>query len=120
VRRREFAILETLGCQRHQLSSTVAATATTYASVACVVGLPLGVVVGHVTWDAVAGALGVPAEPTVGIATLALIAAGMLVVTNLIALVPESIARRTQPATALRAEEERSTNDQRRCAPRLR
>ncbi|HXY95009.1 MAG TPA: FtsX-like permease family protein [Acidimicrobiia bacterium] len=103
-RRRDFAVLETLGCVRHQLSTTVAATATTFAFLACLVGLPLGIVGGRWAWGAIAGELGVPSEPTLSVAALALVAVGMVVVTNLIALVPASMARRTSPAATLRTE----------------
>jgi hypothetical protein len=103
-RRRDFAVLETLGYVGRQLSITVAAQATTFACVACLVGIPLGVVMGQWTWTGVAHALGIPAEPTVSLLALILIAPVLIVLTNAVALLPASIARRTRPAVALRAE----------------
>jgi predicted lysophospholipase L1 biosynthesis ABC-type transport system permease subunit len=103
-RRRDFAILETLGCERRQLSAAVGATATTFACVACLVGVPLGLLGGRWAWAGIADALGVPSEPTVSITVIAAIVVGMLLAANLIALVPAAIARRTRPAVALRVE----------------
>ena len=87
-RRRDFAILETLGCVRRQLSTTVATTATTFACVASLAGIPLGLIGGQWAWDAIANALGVPSEPTVSIAVITLVIMGMLLAANLIALAP--------------------------------
>jgi predicted lysophospholipase L1 biosynthesis ABC-type transport system permease subunit len=103
-RRRDFAILETLGLERRQFSVTVGATATTFACVACLVGIPLGLIGGRWAWAAIASALGVPAEPAVNDATIVAIVVIMLLVANVVALVPAWMARRTRPATALRAE----------------
>ena len=103
-RRRDFAILETLGCVRRQLSSTVATTATTLACIASLAGIPLGLIGGRWAWEAIAHALGVPSAPTVSIAVVTLVVVGMLVAANLIALLPAALARRTNPATALHSE----------------
>jgi len=103
-RRRDFAILETLGCVRRQLSTTVATTATTFACIALLAGIPLGLIGGTWAWNAIANALGVPSEPTLSIAGITLVILGMLLAANVIALLPAALARRTNPATALHAE----------------
>jgi predicted lysophospholipase L1 biosynthesis ABC-type transport system permease subunit len=103
-RRREFAVLETLGFVRRQRSAIVAATATTYACTAALIGIPLGLVAGRWAWSEVASVLGVLDRPTVDVLTVLLAAAGLIMLANLIALVPAAMARRTTAAVTLRAE----------------
>src|SRR5207249_2799805 len=54
-RRRDFAVLEALGCVRRQLWAAIAVQATTFAFVACLVGIPLGFAAGRWAWSAIAG-----------------------------------------------------------------
>jgi predicted lysophospholipase L1 biosynthesis ABC-type transport system permease subunit len=103
-RRREFAVLETLGFVRRQRSAIVAATATTYACAAVLIGIPFGLVAGRWAWSEVASVLGVLDRPTVDVLTVVLVAAGLVMLANLIALVPAAMARRTNAAVTLRAE----------------
>jgi ABC-type lipoprotein release transport system permease subunit len=103
-RRRELATLKVVGFTRRQLGATVAwqATATTVAGL--VIGVPLGIAVGHVAWRAFASQLDVldrPALPTTGLLALA---TGLLVVVNLVSAVPARTARRVTTAQALRPE----------------
>jgi predicted lysophospholipase L1 biosynthesis ABC-type transport system permease subunit len=62
-RRRDVAILKTLGFVRGQVSATVAWQATTFAVVAILVGLPLGVAAGRWPWRLTAEQLGVASPP---------------------------------------------------------
>ena len=103
-RRRDFAILQTLGCTRRQLTMTVAAQATTFACIACLVGIPLGLLGGRWAWSAVANVLGIPDEPRIDVAALVALAPVLVVLTNVVALAPGRIARHTKPAGPLRAE----------------
>jgi hypothetical protein len=103
-RRRELAVLKTLGFTRRQVRGTVAWQASTVAAVGLVIGIPLGLLVGTFVWHRVADELGVlpdPAWPVLGIALLAVIA---LVAVNLIAAIPARRAARTRPAIVLRSE----------------
>jgi len=102
-RRRELALLKTLGFSRGQVGATVAWQATTLGVVAVVVGLPLGVIVGRVTWQLVADSLGIATEVATPLALLALLVPATLVLVNLVALVPARAAARTRPAVALRS-----------------
>jgi ABC-type lipoprotein release transport system permease subunit len=103
-RRRELAVLKTLGFQRAQVRATVAWQATTLAVVALVVGVPLGIAVGRWAWTLFADQLGVVVvTPTPWLPVLLLIPAGVLVA-NLVAAVPAASAARTRPAVVLRAE----------------
>ena len=103
-RRGELAVLKALGFVRRQLSATVAWQATTFVTVALLVGVPLGLVVGRWGWRLTAGALHVVSGPELAPATLAATVLLALVVVNLVALVPAWLARRLSPATVLRTE----------------
>jgi ABC-type lipoprotein release transport system permease subunit len=103
-RRRDLALLKTLGFTRGQVSKSVAWQATTLAIIALAIGVPLGVVVGRWSWTALADDLGTVAEPVVPV--LALIAALPIValIANAVAFVPGRVAARLRPATVLRSE----------------
>jgi len=103
-RRRDLAVLKTLGFVRGQVSATVAWQATTLAAVALLAGLPLGVAAGRWAWVLVNQGLGSPAGPvTPGMPLLAAVPAAVLVA-NLIAALPARAAAATRPAVVLRSE----------------
>lgn len=103
-RRRDLAVLKTLGFVRHQVSAAVAWQATALSVIAAVVGVPLGVAIGRWLWETFAGQLGVVSGArTPVVASLALVPAA-LVAANLIGAVPARLAARTPPAVVLRSE----------------
>jgi ABC-type lipoprotein release transport system permease subunit len=102
-RRRDLAILKTLGFVRHQVRAAIAWQASTVALLALGLGIPLGVVAGRALWTALAHDLGVVAQPVVPSVVLAIIPAA-IVLANLIAAVPARAAARTRPAVVLRSE----------------
>jgi ABC-type antimicrobial peptide transport system permease subunit len=103
-RRRELAVLKTLGFSRRQVRSTVAWQATTVAAVGLVVGIPLGLLVGSYVWHRVADELGVSTGRTWPWLAIGLLAVGALLAVNLIAAFPARRAARTRPAVVLRSE----------------
>jgi hypothetical protein len=103
-RRRDLAILKTLGFRRGQISQTVAWQATTFAVAAGLIGVPLGIAGGRWAWRLVADQLGVAAGPVVPPIPLLAIVTGALLAANLIAAGPGWTAARIQPAAALRSE----------------
>ena len=105
VRRRrfEFAVLEVFGFRRRQRALAVSTEATTFVSVALVIGVPLGLVVGQAGWNAIARELGVESEPRVDAVLVVLIALGLVVLANVVAIVPAWLARRANAAQTLRA-----------------
>jgi hypothetical protein len=103
-RRRDLAVLKTLGFVRGQVSATVAWQATTLAAIALLVGLPLGVAAGRWGWVLVNQGLGSPVGPvTPTLAVLAVVPATVLVA-NLVAARPARAAATTRPAVVLRSE----------------
>jgi ABC-type lipoprotein release transport system permease subunit len=103
-RRRDLAILKTLGFVRGQVAGTVAWQATTVVIVSLVVAVPLGIALGRWTWTLLADDLGVVARPQVPWLTVTAVFGAALVLANLIALVPGQLAARTRPASVLRSE----------------
>jgi ABC-type lipoprotein release transport system permease subunit len=104
ARRRDLAVLKTLGSSRRQVGATVAWQATTLAGLALVIGIPLGIVAGRWTWRGFADDLGVVATVAVpGLAFLAIAVVG-IALANLIAAFPARTAARTSAAVVLRSE----------------
>jgi hypothetical protein len=103
-RRRDLAILKTLGFARGQVTKTVVWQASTFALAAVLVGMPLGIVGGRWAWRLVADQLGVTTGPVVPPLPVLAITAGALLVANLAAAGPGWAAARIQPAVALRSE----------------
>jgi hypothetical protein len=103
-RRRDLALLKTLGFTRRQLAAVVAWQASVAAVVGAVVGVPLGVVVGRVLWNRFATAIHVVPRPTVPTLSLVLVAVGALALANLVAALPGRHAARTTTALLLRAD----------------
>jgi ABC-type antimicrobial peptide transport system permease subunit len=103
-RRRDLALLKTLGFTRRQVLATVAWEASAFAAVALLIGLPLGVVAGRWAWSVFASTAGVSTAATVPIATVLLIIPATLLAANLIAAAPGWEAARLRPALVLRTE----------------
>lgn len=103
-RRRDLAILKTLGFARGQVSATVAWQATTLAAIAAVVGLPLGVAAGRWGWSLLADQLGVDTAAVTPALQILLALPAAVLVANLIAALPARAAAQTKPALALRTE----------------
>ncbi len=103
-RRRDLAVLKTLGFTRRQVVTSVAWQATTLSVVALMIGVPLGVIVGRWAWTALADNLGTVAEPIVPVLAVLLAIPVVVLIANAVAFVPGRIAARLRPATVLRSE----------------
>jgi ABC-type lipoprotein release transport system permease subunit len=103
-RRRDLAILKTLGFVRPQVRGTLAWQATTLGTVALLVGLPTGIAGGRWGWRLFAGQLGVLADPVVPLLAIYIVVPAALFLVNVVAALPGRAAARTQPATVLRSE----------------
>jgi hypothetical protein len=103
-RRRDLALLKTLGFTRRQLAAVVAWQSSVAVVIGIVVGIPLGIVLGRVLWDAFAHEINAVPMPTVSGLSIALIALGALALANIVAAIPGLIAARTPTALLLRAE----------------
>lgn len=103
-RRRDVAVLKTLGFVGSQVSASIALQGTALVITAVVFALPLGVAAGRWAWILLAGELGVPAHPATPALAIAGIAAAAVVLANAVAAIPGYQARTTPPATILRTE----------------
>ncbi len=103
-RRRDVAILKTIGFSRRQVRSTIAWQATTLIAVALIVAVPLGLVFGRWTWRNFATDLGIADGVSIPLIVLSLVALVAVVLANLIAAWPARTAARTRPAVVLRSE----------------
>jgi putative ABC transport system permease protein len=103
-RRRELALLKTIGFTRRQLAAAVAWQSTIAVALGAVVGVPLGIALGRFLWDLFARQISVVPEPAVPGLPVVLITVGALVLANVVAAVPGRMAARTPPALLLRAE----------------
>jgi hypothetical protein len=103
-RRRDLAILKTLGFVGRQVRATVAWLAVAIVAPALVLGLPLGLAAGRWGWRQFAEYLAVVPESVAPAAGALLVAVAVVAVTNLIAAGAAEIAARVRPATVLRTE----------------
>jgi hypothetical protein len=103
-RRRDLALLKTMGFVRRQLAAAVAWQATTVAVVGIVVGIPLGIVVGRWLWELFAEQINAVPYPTVSVLSVVLVALGTVGLANIVATLPARSAARTPTAILLRAE----------------
>ncbi|MGA2123617.1 MAG: FtsX-like permease family protein [Acidimicrobiales bacterium] len=103
-RRRELALLKSLGFVGRQLASAVAWQSSVAVSIGLIVGIPIGIVVGRTLWILFANEIdAVPVASVPGL-VIALIAVGSLLLANLVASVPGRMAARTPTALVLRDE----------------
>ncbi len=103
-RRREIGLLKSLGFVNSQVASAVIWQATTLALIGIVIGTPVGIVVGHIVWNAFANNLGVVPVSVVQTWLISVLVVGVLVVANLLAVVPALIAARSRPGQLLRTQ----------------
>jgi ABC-type lipoprotein release transport system permease subunit len=103
-RRRDLALLATLGLTRRQVSATVAWQATTVGILTLAIGLPLGIIGGRWAWGRLADDLGTLSEPKVPLLLLVLAVPVVLLLVNAVAFVPGRMAARLRPAVVLRSE----------------
>ena len=103
-RRRDLAILKTIGFTRTDTRRTIAWQSTTFIAVALAIGIVGGALLGKWLWIVFAHGLGIIAEPRIpALVDLAIVPIGILIANGL-ALIPGRIAARTRPALVLRTE----------------
>ncbi len=103
-RRRELALLKTLGFTQRQLRAAVAWQSSVVVVIGMAIGIPLGIGLGRGLWRAFANELHVVSDPTVPVVWIGLIAVGSLLLANLVAALPARFAGRTPTALVLREE----------------
>jgi ABC-type lipoprotein release transport system permease subunit len=104
ARRRDVAILRVLGFSRVQTLRTIGCQACTYALVAVVIGVPIGLFAGRLAWLAYARDLGVIPESATPWTSLAFTVVIAVVLTLVVAIPEAWRAVRTRPAVVLHSE----------------
>ena len=94
-RRRDLALLRTLGFSHRQLRAAVGWQASLMAAAALAIGVPLGVVLGRAVWHAFASNLHVFAPPETPWIWLVVVVVTTIVLANLVAAIPGRSAART-------------------------
>ena len=103
-RRRDLAVMKTLGLSGRQLATVVAWQATVAAVIGAVVGVPLGIVSGRLLWDLFAEGIQAVPAPVVPALVVSAIAVGAIALAIIIAIVPGRIAARTPTRLLLQGE----------------
>ena len=103
-RRRDLALLKTLGFTKGQLATAVSWQASISVAIGTAVGIPAGLFVGGWLWRLFAEELYAVPRPSVPALSVVLVGAGALVMANLVALLPAWQAARVPTALVLRAE----------------
>jgi hypothetical protein len=103
-RRRDLALLKTLGFTGAQLAGAVAWQSTIAALIGAVVGVPVGIGIGRWLWDLFARSIHAVPVASVPVLTVVLIGVGALALANVVAAIPGRLAARTPTALLLRSE----------------
>ena len=104
ARRRDVAILRSLGADRGWITRAVHWQATAFTVVPVAIGVPLGFIIGRVVFAAFANSMGAINDASLPVATAAAVVVGVLILANAVAAIPASRARRMQPAVILQTD----------------
>jgi putative ABC transport system permease protein len=103
-RRRDFAVLRTLGFTRWQVRGAVSWQAGALTGAALGIGIPAGILCGRLAWRVFADELGIVPVAVVPLATLSVLVPVALALALAIAAVPGESAARARAAHILRSE----------------
>jgi hypothetical protein len=103
-RRRELALLKTLGFVRRQLAAAVAWQSSIAVAIGVVIGVPVGILLGRILWDLFAHEIDAVPMPSVPGLIIVLIVVLALVLANVVAAIPGRMAAGTSTALVLREE----------------
>jgi hypothetical protein len=103
-RRRDLALLRTLGFDARQVRTTVLVQALALVVPAAVVGAVVGLAAGRVAWGLTAQSLGAPEVQVTPVLALVAVVAGAGLVGMVVAALPARLAARAHPARILRTE----------------
>jgi hypothetical protein len=103
-RRREFAILKTLGLLPRQLAAITAWQVTVLTALALLAGLPLGVAVGHWAWALFANGVGLSTDAITPVTLVLLMIPGAILAAIAVTLPSGRRCARLNPGAALRSE----------------
>ena len=103
-RRRELALLKTLGFVRRQLAAAVAWQSSIAVAIGVLIGVPVGILLGRILWDLFAHEIDAVPMPDVPGLAIVLIVVGALALANVVATIPGRMAAGTSTGLVLREE----------------
>jgi ABC-type lipoprotein release transport system permease subunit len=103
-RRHDLAVLRALGFRPAQVAGCIASQATLVAAIALLLGIPLGIVAGRLSWRWVASSTPLLYVAPVAAVTVVVIVPAALMLANLLAALPARRAARLRPSDVLRTE----------------
>lgn len=101
-RRSDLAVLRAIGFTRRQTGVAILTQSLIVAVLGIAVGAPLGLVAGRWSWGRFATRMAVDPSPSVPIATIGVVLAGLAVAAVLVAVAPSQIAARIRAGDVLR------------------
>lgn len=104
LRRRDLAVLKTVGLERRQIAATVAWHATSMILVALVVGVPVGLRAGTWIWSLMADGINSPTNAVVPVLTVAAVPVVAIAVTLVTAAAPAWATAQLDAAEVLRSD----------------
>lgn len=104
ARRRELAVLRSIGLVRSQVVASVRWQAVALAGWCLLLAAPTGVAAGRLLWSSFADGLGVADDPVTPTTVVVLVIGGVLLAATLLAELPSRRAAAVAPALALRGE----------------
>ena len=103
-RRRDFAVLQSLGVTRSGVRAMIAAQATVVGIAGLLVGVPLGLIAGRAGWQAITDRVPLTFRSPLTTIAVVVIVPIALIAANLLAVIPARQASKTKPALVLRSE----------------
>jgi ABC-type lipoprotein release transport system permease subunit len=103
-RRRDFAVLQSLGVTRGGVRAMITAHATVVGAAGLVVGLPIGLIAGRAGWEAITDRVPLTFRSPLTALAVILVVPIALVAANLLAIIPARRASKAKPALVLRSE----------------
>jgi len=103
-RRRDLALLKSLGFTRRQLASTIAWQSSVSVGIGIVLGIPLGIALGTYLWDLFANEINAVPAPSIPVLEVVVTAVAGFVLAIGVSVIPGVLAARAPTATLLRTE----------------
>jgi hypothetical protein len=103
-RRRDFAVLQSLGVTRRGVGAMVAAHATVVGVAGLAFGVPIGLIAGRAGWQTIADRVPLTFRSPLTLVATILVIPVALAAANLLAIIPARRASKATPALVLRSE----------------
>ena len=104
ARKRDLALLRTLGLTTRQVKTALIVQTLVTVFVTLVIGIPLGILAGRLTWIRYAGDIGVDTHPVVPLLLILVVAGAVALLAAAFTLIPASATARSSTAQTLRTE----------------